>query len=41
MREKMTRWTRVDSMEKERLSRVWTRMEREQRVISDTRDCGR
>ena len=39
MQEKLARWPRVDSMEKERLSRAWSMMEREQRVISDTRDA--
>ena len=39
MREKLARWPSMDSLEQERLSRVWTRMEREQRVISDTRDA--
>ena len=39
MREKLARWPRVDSLEKERMSRVWSRMEREQAAISDTRDA--
>ena len=39
MQEKLARWPRVDSLEKERLSRAWSMMEREQRAISDTRDA--
>ena len=38
MQEKLARWPRVDSPEKERLSRAWSMMEREQRAISDTRE---
>ena len=39
MREKLARWPRVDSLKKERLSRVWSRMEREQAAILDTKDA--
>ena len=38
-REKLARWPRVDNLEKERMNRVWSRMEREQAAISDTRDA--
>ena len=39
MREKLARWPRVDSLKKEHLSRVWSRMEREQAAILDTKDA--
>ena len=39
MREKLTRWPRVDSLEKDHLSQIWSRMEREQAAILDTRDA--
>ena len=39
MQEKLARWPRVDSPEKEPLSRAWSMMEQEQRAISDTRDA--
>ena len=39
MQEKLARWPRVDSPEKERLSRACSMMEREQHAISDTRDA--
>ena len=39
MREKLARWPRVDSLEKDHLSQIWSRMEREQAAILDTRDA--
>ena len=38
-REKLSRWPRVHNLEKERMNRVWSRMEKEQAAISDTRDA--
>ena len=38
-REKLSRWPRVHDLEKERMNRVWSRMEKEQAVILDTRDA--
>ena len=39
MQEKLARWPRVDSPEKEQLSQAWSMMEQEQGAISDTRDA--
>ena len=39
MQEKLARWPKVDNLEKERLGRAWSMMERERRAISDTRDA--
>ena len=39
MQENMARWRKVDNMEKERLGRAWSMMERERRAISDTMDA--
>ena len=35
----MARWPRMDSLEKDHLSQIWSRMEREQAAILDTRDA--
>ena len=37
--EKLSRWPRLQDLERERMNGVWSRMEKEQAALMDTRDA--